>query len=288
MGQRFGGPWTQEKLERLAGYLRAYRTIFTANERASFFTTWYVDAFAGSGTREQILSESARGDAEEAVELLKGSAHVALETASPFDRYVFVEKDAAHAANLTGLRDQYPSLAERMTIVHAEANQFLQSWCKEIDWQRNRAVAFLDPYGMQVDWATIEAIAATQAIDLWILFPLGQGVNRLLIRDRPPEGPWADRLTRFFGTPEWRERFYRPAAQGSLFGAGPAFEKEADFESIGAYFLERLRSVFADVAQHTLAMRNSRGVPMFLLCFAAANPKGAPIAVRIANHLLRD
>ncbi len=35
---------------------------------------------------------------------------------------------------------------------------------------------------MQVDWKTIEAVAATKAIDLWLLFPLGVGVNRLLTR----------------------------------------------------------------------------------------------------------
>ena len=32
---------------------------------------------------------------------------------------------------------------------------------------------FLDPYGMQVEWATIESIAHTQAIDLWLLFSAG-------------------------------------------------------------------------------------------------------------------
>ncbi len=41
-------------------------------------------------------------------------------------------------------------------------------------------MVFLDPYGMQVEWSTIEALAATKAIDLWYLFPLGVGVARLL------------------------------------------------------------------------------------------------------------
>jgi three-Cys-motif partner protein len=39
------------------------------------------------------------------------------------------------------------------------------------DWRSHRAVLFLDPYGMQVEWQTIEAIAKTAAIDLWLLFP---------------------------------------------------------------------------------------------------------------------
>jgi hypothetical protein len=35
-----------------------------------------------------------------------------------------------------------------------------------------------------------------------------------------------------------------------------------------------------------LMLRNSRNVPIYLLCFAAGNPTGAPMAVRIAGHLL--
>ncbi|WP_375494674.1 hypothetical protein [uncultured Nostoc sp.] len=41
------------------------------------------------------------------------------------------------------------------------------------NWRSNRAVLFLDPFGMQIPWSTIEAIAHTEAIDLWYLFPLG-------------------------------------------------------------------------------------------------------------------
>jgi hypothetical protein len=32
---QFGGRWTEEKLERLRKYLRAYTTIFKGNERAA-------------------------------------------------------------------------------------------------------------------------------------------------------------------------------------------------------------------------------------------------------------
>ena len=61
---------------------------------------------------------------------------------------------------------------------------------------------FLDPYGMQVKWSTLEAIASTRAIDMWLLFPLGQAVNRLLTRNKIPGGPRAERLTETFGTEE--------------------------------------------------------------------------------------
>lgn len=139
---------------------------------------------------------------------------------------------------------------------------------------------------MQVDWKTIEAMAKTQGVDLWILFPLGQAVNRLVTRNRIPEGAWADRLTAFFGNDEWRSSFYRPQRQFSLFDPSGNFEKTADFASIGKFFIDRLETVCAKVAKNPKPLYNTRNVPIYLLCFAATNPKGAPTAVKIAQHIL--
>lgn len=217
MGTRhsFGGPWTEDKLRRIDAYLDAYMTIFTGNTKASKLNTNYVDAFAGTGFRsspvaedraEGLLFEDALEDPD-ADSLKKGSAYVALRTDPPFGRYVFVDRNPEHAESLKALRGEFPELADRITVEVADANDFLRGWCRRTDWKTNRAVVFLDPYGMQVDWSTIEAIAATKAIDLWILFPLGQAVNRLLTRNDVPEGGQAQRLTQFFGTEDWKEAF---------------------------------------------------------------------------------
>ena len=53
------------------------------------------------------------------------------------------------------------------------------------------------------------------------------------------------------------------------------------------YFNDRLKSIFAAVADEPKVLRNSANSPLYLLCFAAGNPKGAPIALRIASHLLK-
>lgn len=293
MAQQFGGRWTEEKLAQLRKYLHAYMVLMTKNPRAAYFRKVYFDAFAGSGVRAERAVSAEPNDLllveldAETAEFLKGSAQVALETEPPFDEYIFVEKNPEYAANLENLRESFPQLRDRIVIAPGDANDLLVRWCKKTDWKKTRAVVFLDPYGMQVDWATIKSIAATKAIDLWILFPLGQGVNRLLTREGPPPAAWADRLTRFFGTEEWRDRFYRRTETRDLFGATLSFvEKDADFESIGSYFLERLRTVFEAVADRTLPLRNSKGTPIFLLCFAAGNAKGAPTAVKIANGIM--
>jgi len=288
----FGGPWTEEKLTRLRKYLEAYTVIFTKHERARRFRRVYVDAFAGTGIRKQSSGETSEyslplfEEDYEAQQFIKGSAQVALEIEPPFHEYLFIEKDPAFAADLAELKHSYAKLADRIVVRKGDANTILVEWTRASDWYCQRAVVFLDPYGMQVEWPTLKALAETKAVDLWLLFPLGQGVNRLLTRDAPPTGPWADRLTATFGTDEWRTAFYRPSSQSHFLDDDPRYVKEARFESITRFFLKRLDSIFEKVAPNPLVLRNSKNNPIFLLCFAAANKKGATTAVKIARDLL--
>lgn len=296
MGTRheFGGDWTEEKLDRLRKYLPAYLNIMQVNPRAQYFSTIYVDAFAGTGERAVARAGSGAGGSlfpelsePETQQFLKGSARIALEQVPGFDRYVFIESNPTHCEELEKLRLEFPDKANRITIHQGKANEFLSTWCRQTNWRTNRAVVFLDPYGMQVDWTIVDAIAKTQAIDLWLLFPLGSAVNRLLTNKKPPPDAWARALTRTLGTDAWRDAFYRKKQMVGLFDLVETEEKEADFDAIGAFFVDRLRSVFCKVAENPLPLRNSTNVPIFLLCFAAGNPKGAPTAVKIASELLR-
>jgi len=293
---QFGGYWTDDKLDRLRKYLTAYIRIFTANRWAARYRTTFVDTLAG--TRHQkppkeshteylstFLEDTPVYD-EEMQSFQKGSAQIALETDPLFNRYLFIEKNREYIKELETLRDRFPTIASRVEIRQGEANSVLKDWCRSTNWQSNRAVVFLDPYGMEVEWSTIETLAATKAIDLWLLFPLGQAVNRVLTKDKPPEGGWADRLTRFFGTTEWKEAFYRRSTQMTLFGEEEQVKKDADFEQIGRFFLSRLESVFACVADNPLYLYNGRNVPIYLLCFAAANERNAQTAVNIAKDIL--
>ena len=86
-----------------------------------------------------------------------------------------------------------------------------------------RAVMFLDPYGMQVEWTTIELIAAARHIDLWYLFPVGI-VQRLLHRRGKIIPQWEAALDRVLGDREWRDRFYAKSGFYSLFPENDAEE----------------------------------------------------------------
>jgi len=190
--QRFGGDWTTAKLDVLAKYLASYtRALKDKPSKEHPFCKGYVDAFAGTGYRDArrddeigalsqalLLPDLAE---QEPQALLDGSARLALKTEPRFDRYVFIERSAKRCGELEALKNEFQHLASDIQIRQGDANVEIQELCKK-DWSSHRAVLFLDPYGMQVEWKTIEAIAATKAIDLWLLFPLGIGVNRLLTK----------------------------------------------------------------------------------------------------------
>ncbi len=274
-GQKFGGGWTEQKLECVSKYLHSYTQIMKDRE----FHFAYVDAFAGTGYRELKHNEDI-----EIPSFLAGSARKALEVKPPFREYVFIEEDKDSYTNLKNLANEFPN--HNIECINANANQYLANFCQEREWQTNRVLVFLDPYGMQVEWQTIESIARTRAIDLWLLFPIGMGVNRLLRRDGKILPSERQTLDQFFGRDDWFDEFYQLARQGSLFNEEDELEKRDDIlAEIEQYFLTCLESVFAMVAKNPLPLRNSKNSLMYLLCFAAGNPN-APKALEIAEDIL--
>lgn len=293
---KFGGDWTTTKLDVVASYLRSYTTALKDKPtRDRPFAKTYIDAFAGTGYREARHPTSrAPADAplllpdlaaSEPQGLLDGSARLALKTEPRFDHYLFIDRSEARCNELESLKDEFPELASDIQVRRGEANSEIQDLCSR-DWRAARAVLFLDPYGMQVEWQTIAAIAKTKAIDTWILFPLGIGVNRLLTRSGEIPESWRHRLDNLLGNTDWFDEFYKPRKTSTLFGIEEDLVKQATTESIGKYFVTRLKTVFAAVSEKPRVLSNSSNCPLYLLCFAAGNEKGAPIALRIADHLL--
>ena len=274
----FGGPWTQQKLDILKGYLDAYTT---ALKNQSFQLT-YVDAFAGDGSWRPGLGYDV-DDYGDFAEMVQGSAAIALQIDDkPFDRFVFIERDPQRALTLNQLRIAYQDRDIR--VINNDANVVLPDFCDSMS-PNDRAVVFLDPFATQVDWQSVEKIAQTRKIDCWILFPR-MAVNRIMPTANEPRPEWAARLDVVFGGREHWQTLYQPSAQMSLFGDEPNLQRESGGNRIPQLYRDRLTSAFTRVAPTQRELRNSRNVAIFDLFFAAGNPVGAPIAVRIADHIL--
>jgi three-Cys-motif partner protein len=291
MNPQFGGPWTVLKLEIVRQYLVAYVQAL----KNQSFCTHYIDAFAGTGYVElrggadQIQGLLAEVEEVETASqnALQGSARQALEIDPPFDQFTFIERSPWRSEQLARLQASHFDRWGTVNVLQEDANIALQRICARWNRTGDRAVVFLDPFGMSVDWVTLQAIARTQSMDMWYLFPL-MAVNRLLPRERPPLPEWEDKLNRFFGTANWRDEFYRQRSAPTLFDEVPdeTITRIGDMDRIRDFVLARFRAIFPAVADNPRFLCTQTGTPLFLLCFAASNPRGAPIAIRIAQHIL--
>jgi three-Cys-motif partner protein len=288
--QKFGHrAWTQDKLERVRKYLVAYSKIMSKRS----YRYAYIDGFAGTGYHEleceEDGSESLFQELEEPeVEaFLDGSARIALQVEPRFNKYIFIEISRKKTIELEKLREEFSDRAADIIVETAEANAYLQKLCLEKTWKDRRAVLFIDPFGMQLTWDTVAAIGKTMAIDTWILFPVS-AVNRLLKKDGNIPPSWKHRLDIMFGETAWFDVFFPEDKSTTLFESENVVRRKvADMDLIGKYFNQRLATAFAGVAPNPYTLRNSKGAPLFLLCFAAANPNAVEPAIKIAQDILK-
>ena len=275
MDHIFGGGWTEAKLAALEEYLRQY-TLALKNQG---FQLYYVDAFAGSGT---FVPSQSRDKKQR-----RGSAQRALEVGG-FNSYIFIEKGARRCRVL----DQFVAThtSRDAQVLSGDANEILSDMCGRFDWHSSRAVLFLDPYGMQVRWETLKAVAATESIDVWYLFPLSGVTRQLAIDSGKLDADKIRSLDAVLGTPLWREAFYEVPPQSDLFGALQAERRFVDSKAISEWITGRLSELFPIVEGPAL-LRKSRpgkpasGPPLFALYCLIANPseKAQGLALRIAH-----
>lgn len=275
----FGGVWTLIKLEALVKYLVAFNKALSKQN----FTRIYIDAFAGTG-RCDITVDGAKTSVD-------GSAKRALSANPPFDKYYFIELKAKKLAALKALVAEYPE--KSIEVVRDDANVALKALCRKYPWRNERAVLFLDPFGMHVEWSTLETIAKTKAIDVWYLFPYS-GLYRQAAKNADAmDSDKEESITRLLGTEEWRKVFYAPKRQSSLFGGDDGDEREADHHEMLKYVSQRLKLLFPAVAEPRILYqagdsKNPSGAPLFALYFAASNPSPAAygLAMKIAKDIL--
>ncbi len=272
---QFGGNWTEQKIEMVVAYAKAYLTIMN---KYPMLKPLYFDGFAGSG-------DIYKND-EVDLEIIKGTAIRILEIDEPksFDTYYFVEKDERNKSELERtIKNSFPKKITH--VVSEDCNKKLISMSSYLKKNSNyRVLAFIDPYGMSVDWASIEALKGL-GIDLWILVPTGMGINRLLKNDGKISDAWLEKLERFLGLSkeDILNHFYKEAKRLTLFGEETIFEKEQNaIQKAGILYKERLRTVFNFVSEPFI-MKNSTNSIMYHFMMATNNAA----ALKIANEVIK-
>ena len=273
----FGGDWTEEKLDILENYLNIYTTAL----KNQHFKLLYIDAFAGTGEIE--LND------DDANRFISGSAKRAVNVDDrPFDKLIFIEKDKAMCKELE--RRLAPACNRNIVIENEDANLCLRQMCR--DWTQTRkgwrGVLFLDPFAMQVEWETVEAVANTEALDVWLLFPVSAVARNLPLKKKPDAVSKASvaRLNLVFGDGSWVKLYDHTPRQQNLFGEH-SDERVPGVKGIVEIYKHKLENLVGErLLSKSMTLTSLKNSPLFELIFFAGNPRGTETAHRIAKFLL--
>lgn len=282
--KRFGSAEsTGRKLDVIEEYLSMYQKALSNTG----LKTLYVDGFAGSG--EVPVAEIAEGlfNDEDVKTVLAGSADRAVKVEPPFARYVFIDK---RKKCVEALRKKFKdnSLTGRMTYHVGDANEHIKKLCTNEISGSERGVVLLDPFGSQVEWSTVEAIARTKKLDLWYLFPAGLGIFRQIGRDGRVNPKHEQSITRILGTDEWKSAFIKPSKQTDLFGDNVTPEKVVTPESAAEFAIDRLKTVFEGGVMDEMIPLGKLAYTSYYLLFAWGNPstKATALARKLSKAAL--
>lgn len=292
----WGGNWTEQKLDTFESYVRAYLNIMNKYRDKFGWKLLYFDGFAGSGSRSEddrkheaenfldVFGEETVDTGE--LSVYQGAAErvVQLEqTMRGFDYYYFVDMFDENCTKLKLKLAAYPTKGYKV-FRQGDANDMIRQLADAMDEDKKlKALVFLDPFGMQIDWTSIVTLAS-KGIDLWVLLPTGVIINRLLKRDGTLMYP--ETLERFFGISkdELKNRFYERKVDLDLFtDVCEKYVKISDsIAKIADLFCERISDLFDYVTPKPLVLKNDNNVSIYHFVCASNNQT----AVKIAQDII--
>lgn len=268
-------------------YVDAYLTIMEAHKNKYGWKTLYFDGFAGSGDLNRKGNKPELTDSSPSLDLgieegeskvYKGAAERVLSLKKKFDYYYFIDLDDESLKRLQEKLQPF-DMGYRLQFRQGDANQWIKELAAALNKDKKlKALVLLDPFGMQINWESIELLKDT-ASDVWILVPSGVIINRLL--DKKGQLINISKLCSFFGMTEEeiRKEFYSENVNTTLFGEETRVQKKPDpIRNITDLYVKRLAEIWKHVTKEPLVMKNTKNVAIFHFVFASNKPAGLKIA----------
>jgi len=267
-GSKFGGEWTQEKLEIVDKYLGFYTS---ALKKFSWAKLVYIDAFAGSGKTK--ISDGTE---------VEGSPAIALKY--EFEKYYFIEYDSKRKAELEEyIKTNFPDKVSRVEFIEGDCNIELPKIFEALAKNHNyRGVMFLDPYALELKWEILEK-AKSVSLDVWYLFPMM--ANRLITKDKKKldDLQYREKLISLLGSDEFEKVMYKETGQISMFDE-VQYVKEP-VKKLIEYVADKLKDLYGGTPRMK-PFKNAKDSTIFLLCFFITNPSEK--AYNLANKVVGD
>jgi three-Cys-motif partner protein len=260
------GAWAAEKLY----YLHHYINMFETSMRVRWPQRNYIDLFAGPG----------KNIVEGTKQVFLGSPLIALTTCYPFTGYYFVNTDPMETEALKQRCSASP-FSDSINIYNGNANQIVDIIVGRIRQYSPKSLnlAFLDPFGLELEWTTVAKLGSLQRCDLLIHYSQ-QGFSRYIRKAFETETE--TRIDRFFGTSAWRDIFARWCQ---------APQKRGLHRELIDFYKERLLSLGykedkppLEKLNEPLIRNKKRNTPLYRLIFASKHPLGQKFWEKIMSR----
>jgi three-Cys-motif partner protein len=290
--KHFGGIWTETKLDAFISYVKRYLIILNKAKVKYSFRTVYFDGFAGginnlkSNKDKSIFEFEFDSEAEKDLDIYKGSVERILNLEEPyiFDYYYFIDISQNNITSIHKTIDKIEHIDKKTIFIRQDdCNKQLKSLASAFKTKKDLAgLLFLDPFGMQINWSSIEGLKNTRT-DAWILIPSGVAINRNFMRNGQiiNEG----RLVDFFGmeSDELKDYFYYEEKTDGLFGEQSIIKKiKHPIDEIVRLYVLKMKKIWNYVTDRPLILTNSKNSPIFHFVFASNNKTG----LKIANYII--
>jgi three-Cys-motif partner protein len=264
------GLWSEVKLAIIREYMPAYSKLVTGHKLYHL----YIDGFAGFGLHESRTSGA----------VILGSPLIALNTVPPFREYHFIDMDAARVEQLLS----YAPGRGDVHVHEGNCNEVLPRILPRAKRENyRRALCLLDPYGIDIQWTTVQAVGRMKSVEIFLNFMvMDMNMNVLLHHPEKALPSQIERMNRFWGDESWRTAAY--AMQTTLFGADEQVKLADSNEKIAGAYHNRLKRLagFEFVAE-PLPFLNDQGATIYYLFFASPNKTGHRIVMDIFEKYRR-
>ncbi len=213
----------------------------------------YLDLFSGPG--HSRLRGSRRH--------FLGSPLISLSLPDPFDRYVFCDANPdAIVALRKRVARQSPGVNAHLVLGDAndQVDEIIQNLPGE---ERVLSFCFLDPYKLNIEFATVRQLAEGRNIDFLILLALYVDANRnieLYVKEE------SEVIDRFLGDRDWRVGWKAAQAERRSFVAFLAEEYSRRMASLG--YLPMSLDQMVKIRTH------EKRLPLYYLAFYSRHPRG--------------
>ena len=186
------GPWAEDKYRLIS----LYDQLFSKGMKGKWDARVYIDLYAGAGF----------GRVKGTGTKLMGSPLIALNVEYPFDKYIFVEQDAA---NIEALRQRVKRLAPAADVVLINGScdncveEILRGIPRGSSAYKVLSLCFVDPFDFGLKFETLRRLSVAY-MDFMVLLAAQMDANRNF------ENYFADRNTKIadaLGIQDWRRRW---------------------------------------------------------------------------------